>query len=209
MNRALHLLLWVFAGAVASAAPRPRDLGDHLVYHRIHTLPADLPAAQAARPQAYVIDLRYAHSDAAGATALQAWIRFHATPRTPVFVLVNAATEPALLPPLAARGAGPNVIVLGAAHGNFTPDIAIEISAENERLAYDALENGAELAALLSENTDKVRNDEARLAHDHSPDGAEHPAASAARNHPPAPPIDAALQRAVHLHRALRALKKI
>ena len=209
MNRTLGLLLWVFASAVVSAAPLSRDLGDHLVYHRIHSLPAELPATKAARPQAYVIDVRYAESDAGGATALQAWIRFHATPPTPVFVLVNAATEPALLALLAARGAGPNVVVLGAVHGTFAPDIAIEIPPENERLAYDALEQGAELAALLSENADKVRNDEARLANDHSPENAERSAASKAGNRAPTPPLDTTLQRAVHLHRALRALKKI
>ncbi len=126
-----------------------------------------------------------------------------------MFVLVNAATEPALLALLAARGAGPNVVVLGAAHGTFAPDIAIEIPPENERLAYDALEQGAELAALLSENADKVRNDEARLANDHSPENAERSAASKAGNRAPTPPLDTTLQRAVHLHRALRALKKI
>lgn len=209
MKRIFQVLLGLLAGTLALAAPLSRDLGDHLTYHRIHTLPADLPTAPANRPPAYVIDLRYVQSDAAGATALQGWIRFHATPRTPVFVLANTATTPVLLQPLAARGGGPNVIVLGAAGEGFTPDIAIAISPENERLAYDALETGADLSTLLRENPDKVRNDEARLAHEHSPESVENSAVHASRSGPPAPPVDATLQRAVHLHRALRALKKI
>lgn len=209
MKRVFQLLPWILAGAAATAAPLSRDLGDQLIYHRIHTLPADLPTAAANRPPAYVIDLRYVASDAAGATALHGWIRFHATPRTPVFVLANLATAPVLLQSLAARGAGPHVIVLGAAGEGFAPDIAIAVSPENERLAYDALETGADLATLLQENPDKVRNDEARLAHDHFPESVENSPAHASRSGSPAPPLDAALQRAVHLHRALRALKKI
>lgn len=209
MKRAFQLFLWTLAGVAAPAAPLSRDLGDQLTYQRIHTLPADLPPAPANRPPAYVIDLRYVQTDAAGATALQGWIRFHATPRTPVFVLANAATAPVLLQPLAARGGGPNVIVVGATGEGFAPDIAIAISPENERLAYDALEAGADLSTLLRENPDKVRNDEARLAHEHSPENVENSSAHASPSRPPASPLDAALQRAVHLHRALRALKKI
>jgi hypothetical protein len=206
--RLCRFFLWfIFATGLATAAPLTRDLGRNLVFYRVHALPADLPS-DAARKQPCVIDLRYLQAETDDAAALHAWIKFHATPRTPVFVLANAKTTRALLAPFAHDRALGNVLVIGAPAPNFEPDIAVQTSAENERAAYDALDNGADLAALLTENADKARNDEASLSHDRSSEPAAANAdAAKARSAPP--PIDAALQRAVHLHRTLVALKKI
>jgi len=59
--------------------------------------------------------------------------------------------------------------------------------------------------SLLTENPGKVRLDEASL--NHPP--AEEEDAPAAEAVKPAPPIDAALQRSFHLHRSLRALRRL
>jgi len=60
---------------------------------------------------------------------------------------------------------------------------------------------------LLTDNPDKVRNDEASLSKDRVAEASAE--ATDRANKKPAPPIDVALQRAVHLHRALVALRKI
>jgi hypothetical protein len=202
------LLLFLFVAGLAAAAPLTRDLGRNLAYFRVHTLPADLPSTDGARKQPCVLDLRYVHGNEAAAEAVQAWVKFHAGPHTPVFVLANAETDAALLPPLNARAVAGNIIVIGAPSETFTPDIATPTTPENERRAYDALEAGTEISALMTENPDKVRNDEASLNKDHSSE-TETPAEDTTKPHPAARPIDAALQRAVHIHRALVALKRL
>lgn len=209
MKRLPAFLLFLVAAAAASAAPLARDLGRNLAFLRVHSLPADFPSPTAARNQPCVLDLRYARVDDASAAALWNWIRSRATARTPVFILANAATDRNLLA-ATSPAAISHVLVIGTTAGGFTPDIAVPSSPEAERRAYDALENGADVATLLVENGDKARNDEASLSRDRSTEPAE-PAAGAddARPRTTPPPVDAALQRAVHLHRALVALKKI
>lgn len=185
-----------------------RDLGRNLVYHRIRELPQDLPAVDPTRKQPRVLDLRYVRADGDGVNALHAWLKSQATPRTPVFVLANSGTDRDLIAPLIGRTGTASLLVIGAATRAFHPDIAVEISGDDERRAYDAFETGVELTTLLTENPHKIRNDEASLSRDRS---TESPAAAnpeTGKATPP-PPIDAALQRAVHLHRTLVALRKI
>ena len=63
-------------------------------------------------------------------------------------------------------------------------------------------------ARCSTDNPNKVRNDEASLSKDRlRAKRPRMPANDAGEEAPP--PIDVALQRAVHLHRALVALKKI
>ena len=205
MNRLRIISLFLFAVASSDAAPLNRDLGLGLAYFRARELPLELPAAEPGRPQPCVLDLRYAHANEQAAATLEAWLRFRATSRTPVFVLANADTAPALLGALAPGDPLPGVIVIGVAARGFNPSLAVQSTAENERRAYDAFENGASLPSLLVENPDKVRNDEASLAKDRLAEVAADPVGEKEKR----PPIDAALQRAVQLHRALRALRKI
>jgi hypothetical protein len=67
------------------------------------------------------------------------------------------------------------------------------------------LEQGAALDTLVADNPHKVRNDESSLSKDRlaedSTDGADGTKKQ--------PVVDATLQRAMHLHRALIAMKKI
>lgn len=205
------------------AAPLTHDLGQGLTYHRAHALPADLPSSDAPHSTGLVLDLRSTTGDSAAATALSAWLKFHSAPRSPVFVLVNSVTSSALLAALSRRQHAIGLVVLAAAAPGFTPDIAVAVPPETDRRAYDALEAGTPLDALLNAPIDKPRNDEAKLARERQPDRApavpETPAPSdgASASTPPdpakpaAPPplLDAVLQRAVHLHRTLLALKKI
>lgn len=200
-----RVAVWFLSGfALASAAPVTRDLGRNLAYFRVHELPRDLPQTESARPQPCVLDVRYVRADAAAGATLLAWLKFHASARTPVLVLANAETDAALLAPLGPGHTAANILVIGATARGFTPDIAVQTSPQNERHAYDALEAGAEVTAVISENGDKARNDEASLSHDRSTEPSE-----TAKERTAGPPLDAALQRAVHLHRALLALKKI
>ena len=195
-----------------------RDLGQGLVYHRVHHLPADLPTAERTRRQPCVLDLRYVSGEAEAAAALAAWMKFRATARAPVFILANPDTSPALLAPFTGPHPGASVVVIGGAAPGFTPDIAVKISPEIERQAYDALEIGVAIESLLTENSDKLRHDEAKLAKDRRPESTPADETPEARpidgedaSKPKAPPplIDAALQRAVQLHRTLLALKKL
>ncbi len=218
--------------AAATAAPLTRDLGQGLAYHRAAILPGDLPATDATRKPPCVLDLRYARGDAAAGAALAAWLKFRAAPRAPVFLLINAETAAPLLAPLASRAPSPGLIVIGSMSAVLTPDLALKIAPDTERRAYDALAAGTTLELLLNDSPEKIRNDEARLAKDHQgvPDPTTYPrpaddtfddtpsasapstttpATTAPKTTPAAPLIDRALQRAVHLHRSLKALKKL
>lgn len=198
------------------AAPLERDLGEGLGYFRVHLAPADLPTNEALRKRPCVLDLRFAQAEPAAAAVLSGWLKFHAADKTPVFVLVNGGTDPAVLQALHDRDAIAGLLVIGIAAQKFAPDIAVIQSAADERRAYDALEKGTTVAALTTDNPDKQRNDEASLAHDRTTEPAaalddeESPRAEKLPGaKPKGPPIDAALQRAIHLYRALRAMKRV
>jgi hypothetical protein len=213
----------VRAETPAPAAPNPleRDLGRGLVYYRALNLPGDLPAAVPDK-QARILDLRFAQGEAAANSALIAWLKLHATPRTPVFILANAKTKPALLARLAGHDPAAGILVVGPQAPDFLADIAVKVSDDEDRRAYDAFAT-ASISSLLIDQPNKPRNDEARLTKEHLSDGAltsetpgdtDPPASDAtasAAPPKPAPPVivDVVLQRAVHLHRALLALKKL
>lgn len=203
------LVAWALLGTIA-AAPLERELGGGLTYHRLHALPEDLPAKPAGRAGAAVVDVRYVNANAEGAAAFAAWLKARGAARSPVFVLANAETSAPLRQALADRERGAGIVVVGIAGRQFRPDVAVAGSPQNERRAYDALAQGVPTAVLLTDNPDKVRNDEASLSKDRLAEASADAAGDAlAGKRPAPPPIDVALQRAVHLHRALVALKRI
>ena len=221
MKRVALILLAVVLPVFAAAAPLEHDLGLRLVYVRVHQLPADLPAKPAGRVPPCIVDVRYVETHADGAAAFVLWVKSRATLRTPVFVLANAATSAELLKPFSVREKETGIVLVGIEGERFRPDVAVRASADDERRAYDALEKGAEIGTLLADSPNKVRHDEASLSKDRP---AELPPGVATTGDgrtvslsleepspvkPVALPIDATLQRAVHLHRALVALKKI
>jgi hypothetical protein len=160
-----------------------------------------------------ILDVRYVSGDAGAAGPLTAWLKAHASLKTPVILLVNESTSPELLANFTSAEAVPGLVVIGPAQSKVASDIAVDLSNRRERKAYDALESGVPLATLIDENPDKPRNDEARLAKDHISDAEM---AASGDNSPlhdspptPGPLIDAALQRAVQFHHALVALKRL
>jgi hypothetical protein len=213
-RRSCAFVLWFAAlclCAAGIAAPLERDLGHGLRLYRVRALPADLPPASESggKAAACVVDVRYVFAEADAAAAFGAWLRFRAKPRAPVFVLANAQTSNALLRVLAERERGGGAVLIGVGGRQLEPDSPVRTTAQDERRAYDALEKeGVAVEKLLTENADKVRNDEASLSRDRLAE-ASADAAAEALDPQSRPPIDVALQRAVHLHRALLALKKL
>jgi hypothetical protein len=206
-------LLLLAAAAFAAAGPLPaatlvRDLGQGLTYYRVHDIPQDQPSpGPAMRPGACVLDLRYAKADEMGASVLKDWVMLNVSARTPFFILENAQTDPALLAVLPAKGP-PGLVVLAPASARIAPAIAVQVSPEDDRKAYDALEKGADVQALLSDYPDKPRIDEAYLEKEHIADS-DSPGIPTDKPLPPRPLVDAMLQRAVQLYRGLTALKKL
>lgn len=221
MKQILLVLLLCLAPRVLTGATNPleRDLGLGLTYFRVHDLSADLPPATT-RPGALVLDLRYAHDADAAASSLGGWLRIHCSKTTPVFVLLNADTAPAALAYFSDHEPVAGLVTLGPASPTFLPDIALTVSAKADRVAYDALDHGTTIDALLHSTAVKVRHDEASIAQEHTANPSDESADSdtdladapaAANISPPPPPqvIDYTLLRAVQLHRALLALKKL
>jgi hypothetical protein len=215
----ITVLLLLLTGPIR-AAPLQKDLGEGLAYFRVHELPQDLPAASV-KPGAIVLDLRFATAHEDAGTALDAWLSFRATAPTPVFVLLDAQTAEHFASVLAAHQSNPGFLTLGESTEEFTPDVEIDASPDEEKKAYDALEKGASVSSLTTENADKPRNDEAALMHARA-NPAEEPSDSdlADVEQPridktkpalpvPEPVIDRTLQRAIHVHRGLLALKRL
>ncbi|MBK8856328.1 MAG: hypothetical protein IPN11_01170 [Opitutaceae bacterium] len=203
------LLCLAFTGS-ATAAPITHDLGQGLTYVHVAGLPADLPGQKDLR--ACVLDLRYTRGDDTAAAALAAWLKFHASARTPVYVLANADTATPLLAILTPDRLPAGTLTIGRPGGGFTPDIAVQSDAAAERRAFNALASGAQPASLLQENSGKTRYDEAaivrQLAGDEPPAGTGHPPETGSADEAVPPPlIDRTLQRAVHVHHGLAALK--
>lgn len=198
----LFASLLLFASAL-TGAPLERDLGQGLGYFRISAAHSGLPNNSLNR--SCVLDLRYTTTDAVDVAALSAWLQHHATPRTPIFVLANAHTAPALRGALTAIAPHTRLLIIGPATAEFHPDIAIIISAEAERRAYDALTTDTAIATLLNPSAAKSRHDEAAilaarqrgeiLAEETEPELTDAPATEV-------PMVDSSLQRAVQLHRA-------
>lgn len=204
------IFLCLALAGIATAAPVTHDLGQGLTYVRVASLPADLPGQKDLR--ACVLDLRYTPGDVTAAAALAAWLKFHASARTPVFVLANADTAAPLLGILTPGQLPAGTLTIGRVGNGFTPDIAVRTDAALERRACDALAHGALPASLMQENSGKTRYDEAaivrQLAGDEVPAGiARHPETNSADETVPPPLIDRTLQRAVHVHHGLAALK--
>lgn len=207
MKRAALLLALLLGGfASLHAAALEHDLGQGLKFFRIREFPADLPLMEkSGKPLPCVVDVRYARGDSESARAFEAWLRSRAQPRVPIFVLANSGTAADVLRVLAQREVGGGVVLFGVPSRNLKPDVVLKLDFGNERLAYDAMERGSSLTSLLTDNPGKARNDEASLSRDRL---AEASAEAASKESPP-PVVDVALQRAVHLHRSLVALKKI
>jgi len=196
---------WALLVAAARATPLTRDLGDGLTYVRIRELPADLPGGAAVPGQALILDLRYLPAARDAAAALLAWAEFRASGRSPLFLLANRETGSELQTALRRVARGKGCVVIGVPGPGFEPQLTAKSGPEEEREAYAALGSGEPVLSLLVENPGKARIDEASLNHPPADES------ESVRSEPQkkSPPVDAALQRAFHLHRSLRALRRL
>lgn len=202
-------------GCLLSSATELTDLGQGLSYLRIHSVADSEVALRKAVPGAgaLVLDLRYATASDESSVTLKTAIAGR-SPNTLLFILVSPATPPGLGPVISASSA----LTLGTAGSLPAPRVVVQTEAITDRRAYDALDAGTPLAKLISGKIEKERFDEATLVQEFkngNPDAAPLPPpdptvakpAGTLEKEPPAPLVDRVLQRAVHLHRALLALK--
>ena len=209
----LILLFTALLLLAATRATELTDLGQGLVYLRIHSVAESDAALHQAVPgaSALVLDLRYATAGADAAATLQSALASR-TAGAPLFILVSPAT-PAALAAVIRNSPALTLGVLGSAPA---PKVVVQTDAATDRRAYDALETGTALEKLITGKIEKERFDEATLVHefkngnpDAEPPPPPDPTAPKAAGAPetPVPLTDRVLQRAIHLHRALLALK--
>jgi hypothetical protein len=161
-----------------------------------------------------VLDLRYVTTDDGAAAALRTALATHRT-ASPLFILVSPATPAALAPAIAASRA----LTLGCPGSQPAPKVVVQTDPASDRQAYDALATGTPLDQLLTGKIEKERFDESTLVNEFkngNPDPAPPPSPDPTAAKPSAPatgkplplPADRVLQRTVHLHRALLALRR-
>ncbi len=209
---ALPLLFALLLATVRAAASAPIDLGEGLLYLRV-TDADSVTTLKVSSP--LVLDLRRARSETPEeASGLATLLRAEGPVR---FVLVSRETAPAVRHLLATRA--PAVVTLAAGSVELSPDFAVNAAPDEDLRAYDAYDNGAELANLIQPPIQKNRRDEAAIirsrangngnGNGNNAAATEDPPAEAAAE--PAEPllVDVVLQRAVHLHRGLKALGRL
>ena len=225
-----RLILLFSVLCLLSSGTELTDLGQGLSYLRIHSVADSEVALRKAVPGAgaLVLDLRYATAGDESAAALKTALDGR-SPNTLLFILVSPATPPGLGSVISTSPA----LTLGASGSLPAPKVVVQTDPATDRRAYDALDAGTALAKLIYGKIEKERFDEATLVQEFkngnplpgdrpgqtpagqqpgtvppvAPDPTAPKPAGAAEKEPPAPLIDRVLQRAVHLHRALLALK--
>lgn len=200
----------VSADTSAAIASELHDLGEGLGYLRVHRVAdaQDLLARTLPRGTALVIDLRYTTASDDDATAFGG-VLARRSGGAPLLVLVSQQTPAALTPVLLKTPA----VTLGVAESLPVPTVVVAQTADADRRAYDAFDGGMTLEALITGKIEKERFDEASLVKEFehgNPNAAPPAEPDLAKPTPEKAPVltDRVLQRAVHLHRALGALKR-
>ena len=212
---ALFLALSSLLLAPCSRAADLIDLGQGLSYLSIQSLADSEKALRSAVPGAgaLVLDLRHVTANNDSVDALRATLAGHSA-GTPLFILVSPATPPAVADAITKTSTP--VLTLGVAGSQPAPKLVVKADPESDRRAYDALLAGTPVETLITGKIAKERFDEATLVqefkngnHDAEPPATPDPttAKPAAATEKVPPLVDRVLQRAVHLHRALLALR--
>lgn len=211
--RAAVAVLVVTLGAALASAAELTELGNGLNYLRLRTLPESSQPLAAAlnngRP--LVLDLRATTIDPERREAAQQVASAIAarTTHQPLFLLVSPKTPPGLLPVKLPSSS----LLLGVAGSQPKPHVVVAQPADADQRAYGAAESGLDLEALVTGKIEKERFDEASLVREFQNGNysAEPPPTPdpAAKSAPEKAPVltDRVLQRAIHIHRALAALK--
>ncbi|MDI1334662.1 MAG: hypothetical protein PSU94_00630 [Lacunisphaera sp.] len=203
-------VLCLLSSVLCAGATELTDLGQGLGYLRVHALADSVKAAAA--PGALVLDLRHASADDAAAAALKTALASRPAAAA-LFILVSPVTPPVLA--LIARES--SALTLGIAGAQPAPKIVVQTDAATDRRAYEAFEAGIPVDQLISGKIEKERFDEATLVQEFkngNPDAEIPPAPDPTAPKPegapekPAALTDRVLQRTVHLHHALLALKQ-
>jgi hypothetical protein len=200
-------LFAVFCLLPLGRAAAPAEVVPGLRYFRIHSLEKSAVELADAlnQPAALVLDLRYVADESGAAQAINVLNSQPAKPK--LYILVSPET-PQAVAEVIAKTSTP-LVIIGIQESRPKPEVLVDQSAASDRGAYVALENGTSLTALISGKIEKERFDEAELVkefkngnHDaHPPEG------NADGAKVPNRLTDRVLQRAVHLHQALQALK--
>ncbi len=197
MRYRLIAILGAALTTLVTASTLTHDLGRGLVYIRVSQVPDDLPVRSQA--PAMVLDLRYARGPGIGG-----WLTTYAARKTPIFVLANQATDKLLHQSILGI---PGSISIGIPGSTFTPDIALDISADEEKRAYDALTLTEDLDTLLYPPTHKERFDEAAMFEAEETVSPAEPSLTETDGQVPTPLIDHAILRAVQIHRGWLVLR--
>lgn len=227
----VRLWSWLSAITLALAVPAlpaaiERDLGQGLAYFRVEHAGEDLARLDASLARGpVVVDLRSLKGSESDTDALAGRLIRPPAAKAPQFILLAPTTPTSLV--AAASIPHPGRVTLAAKSPAVTPDVAVQTSLDDDRAAFAALAAGSTIEQLTTETVPKERHDEASILQDRhsgatpkedaapttSPDQppalVEKTAAPAATPPAPAAPFDRVLQRAVHLHRALRALRQL
>ncbi|MBA3849327.1 MAG: hypothetical protein C0502_04950 [Opitutus sp.] len=196
---------------MCARAAEPADLGEGLLYLRVHSLGESAQALESALAggRALVIDLRRATANPEDAASFgEALARRNS--RAALLALVSPDTPASLA---AALGRPPRgALTLGVAGAQPKPAVIVAQPADADRRAYDALDGGMKLGDLVNGKIEKERFDESSLVQEFkngNGNAAPPPPPDPAKPSPEKAPVltDRVLQRAIHLHRALAALK--
>lgn len=219
MRSLLHraVLVAVLIGAPlippSRATPQSHLLPDGPAYLRSRDLSLlDVGSA----PAALILDLRgLGEATPAGRERLNALLAAGSV-RTVRLVLVDPETAPGLR--AAVRAASGRVLTLGANLPTDAVDVAVATPVESDRRAVAAIDGGKAPQELLTAAPEKTRYDESAMVRDHAkglpiPDAPPEVETDDAKAAPPKSPdavlVDRVLERALHLHRALRAIRRI
>jgi hypothetical protein len=198
-----------------AAASEPVDLGHNLSYLRVHSLPDSVPDLHLALSanRALVLDLRYTTTNAESLVVLRSDLAQH--PReAPLFILISPATPAAVVEAIKQTPGG--CISLGAT-STRSARVVVKADPAADRRAYDALDAGTPVDALISGRIEKERFDEASLVEEfkngnRDPEPPPGPDPTAPKSNgtatKDAPLVDRVLQRAVHLHQTMLALRR-
>ena len=221
----LALVAQLSALNISCRASELTDLGDGLSYLRVQSFDEsakDLSAAIRER-EFLIVDLRHAATTAESTGLLRAALGAR-TSKQPAFILVGPATPAAIGEAL--TSVTDHCLTLGVKESAPAPQVIIDQPAATARLAYEALDSGQPLASLITGKIAKERYDESALMKEFDggntnpvppagPDPTAKPAPEKSSATEPVAPgvskveplIDRVLQRAVHLHRAMLAIK--
>ena len=224
MKLPLLFLLALLGPAALINAGETADLGNDLTYLRVHSLAEAAPLLHSALAvkRSCVLDLRYASASQESLAALRTALAGHPTDSR-LFILVSPSTPTAVSDIIKSDTMGAQ-ITLGVPGSTPSPRIAVRTDVAADRRAYEAFDHGTPLDDLISGKVDKDRFDEAALVKEFKNGNteAEPPPApdptqlkdgteTTGTGDSPATPgellKDRVLQRALHLHQALLALK--